>query len=395
MKKKNMKNVWLILLATLGSYSLFAQKVDTVFADAAGTYYHVYSEKGSNEALALAKEMDTRFVVYNRLFRFSTTTLTQPLVVRSFADKTAYDDYISAKLGTTRAGAVYLHYNNRPELNELVVLENSEEAKQFFPHQAFIQFLRAFIPNPPSWLQEGLAIYFTTLGYDRTTGEVTYEENLAWLDTVKGWGKSAPSLESIIMSDIQNPVASPQIQGASWALISFLLNTDNEEFRRSLYEIFMVLSPSESREGNSRLALKRITPWIDIDQFTGEYTQYLADRKTFVELIDLGRQAYAAKDSAKAEVLFLSAMNLQPTHYAPHYYLGLLSYEQKKYDMAENYYRSALVYGADEALVNYALGLNAGAAGRKADAVRYLEKAAAAAPERYKAKVQDLLPRFK
>lgn len=392
MKKKG---IWLIILATIGLYSLFALEVDTVFADAAGTYYHVYSEKGSNEALALAKEMDARFVVYNRLFRFSTTTLTQPLVVRSFTNKTAYDDYISAKLGTTRAGAVYLHYNNRLDLNELVVLENSEEAKQVFPHQAFIQFLRAFIPNPPTWLQEGLAIYFTTLGYDRTTGEATYEENLSWLDTVKGWGKAAPSLESIIMSDLQNPVASPQIQGASWALVSFLLNTDNEEFRRSLYEIFMVLSPSESREGNSRLALKRITPWIDLNQFTGEYTRYLADRKTFAELIDLGRQAYAAKDSARAEVLFLSAMNLQPTHYAPHYYLGLLSYEQKKYDMAENYYRSALVYGADEALVNYALGLNAGAAGRKADAVRYLEKAAAVAPERYKTKVQDILPRFK
>lgn len=384
-----------LVLVLLGTMALVAQTEEKSFAEASGTYYKVYAEQGQEAALALAKEMDARFAVYNRLFRFPQGGLSQPLVVRSFVTKDAYDTYVSTKLGTARNGAVYLHYNNRPELNELVLLENSEEAKKVFPHQAFIQFLRAFVPNPPTWLQEGLAIYFTTLGYDRNKGEATYEENLSWLEMVKSWGTSAPTLEAVVLSDIQNPLPSPQIQGASWALVSFLLNTDNEEYRRSLYEIFMVLSPTETREGNSKLALERILPWVQIDEITRDYQNYIRDRKTFNELVDAGRQAYSAKDLAKAEVLFLSAMNLQPNHYAPHYYLGLLSYEQKKYDMAENYYRSALLYGADEALVNYALGLNAGAAGRKADAVQYLEKAAAAAPDRYKAKVQELLPRFK
>jgi tetratricopeptide (TPR) repeat protein len=384
-----------LVLVLLGTMALVAQTEEKSFAEASGTYYKVYAEQGQEAALALAKEMDARFAVYNRLFRFPQGRLSQPLVVRSFVTKDAYDTYVSTKMGTARNGAVYLHYNNRPELNELVLLENSEEAKKVFPHQAFIQFLRAFVPNPPTWLQEGLAIYFTTLGYDRNKGEATYEENLSWLEMVKSWGTSAPTLEAVVLSDIQNPLPSPQIQGASWALVSFLLNTDNEEYRRSLYEIFMVLSPTETREGNSKLALERILPWVKIDEITKDYQNYIRDRKTFNELVDAGRQAYSAKDLAKAEVLFLSAMNLQPNHYAPHYYLGLLSYEQKKYDMAENYYRSALLYGADEALVNYALGLNAGAAGRKADAVQYLEKAAAAAPDRYKAKVQELLPRFR
>lgn len=384
-----------LIMAHLGGLLLIAQTNESSFMEASGSYYKVYSEQSQEAALALAKEMDVRFSVYNRLFRFPSSRLTEPLVVRSFMTKAAYDTYVTAKLGTSRNGAVYLHYNNRPDLNELVLLENSEEAKKVFPHQAFIQFLRAFIPNPPTWLQEGLAIYFTTLGYDRSRGEATYEENLSWLGMVKSWGSSAPSLEAVVLSDIQNPLPSPQIQGASWALISFLLNTDNEEYRRSLYEIFMVLSPSESREKNSQLALERIIPWVQIDEITRDYKNYIKERKTFTELVEAGRQAYSAKDMAKAEVLFLSAMDLEPQHYAPHYYLGLLSYEQKKYDMAENYYRSALLYGADEALVNYALGLNAGAAGRKSDAVQYLEKAAAAAPDRYQTKVQELLPRFK
>ncbi|AEJ19418.1 tetratricopeptide repeat protein [Gracilinema caldarium] len=392
-----MKKIWVIvlMLVCLRTINVTAQAVDTQFAEFTGTHYKVYAEGGQEAAKSLAMEMDVRFSVYNKLFRFSLSRLSQPLVVRSFTTKTAYDTYIQTKLGTLSNGAVYLHYNNRPDLNELVRLENTEALLNTFPHQAFMQFLRAFVPNPPTWLQEGLAIYFATLGYDQTKGEATYEENLAWLDMVKSWGTTAPSLESVIMSDIQGPLPSPKLQGASWALVSFLLNTDIEEYRRSLYEIFMALSPSESREGNSKLALERIIPWIQIDEISKEYQNYIKERKTFAELIEAGRQAYSAKDLPKAEVLFLSAMNLQPHHYAPHYYLGLLSYEQKKYDMAENYYRSALLYGADEALVNYALGLNAGAAGRKADAVQYLEKAAAAAPERYKAKVQELLPRFK
>jgi tetratricopeptide (TPR) repeat protein len=385
----------MLMFVCVGTITVTAQVADTQFAEVTGTHYKVYAEGGEEVARALAKEMDVRFSVYNQLCRFPVSRLSQPLVVRSFSNKTAYDTYIQTKLGTQRNGAVYLHYSTKPELNELVRLEHAEELPNTFPHQAFIQFLRAFVPNPPTWLQEGLAIYFATLGYDQTRGEATYEENLAWLDMVKSWGNAAPSLESVMRSDIQNPLASPQIQGASWALVSFLLNTDIEEYRRSLYEIFMVLSPSESREGNSKLALERIIPWIQIDEITKEYQNYIKERKTFAELIEAGRQAYNAKDLPKAEVLFLSAMNLQPQHYAPHYYLGLLSYEQKKYDMAENYYRSALLYGADTALVHYALGLNAGAAGRKADAVQYLEKAAAAAPERYKTKVQELLPRFK
>ncbi|MFQ3547568.1 MAG: hypothetical protein SNJ56_04460, partial [Termitinemataceae bacterium] len=135
--------------------------------------------------------------------------------------------------------------------------------------------------------------------------------------------------------------------------------------------------------------------WIDAQQFEKDYRTYLADRKTYAELIEAGRQAYAEKNLAMAEVFFLSAQQMQRTHFASYYYLGLLAYEQKKYDLAENYYRSALQYGADQALVLYALGLNAGAAGRKTDAVMYLEKAAEAAPEKYRSRVQELLPRYK
>ena len=63
--------------------------------------------------------------------------------------------------------------------------------------------------------------------------------------------------------------------------------------------------------------------------------------------------------------------------------------------MAERYYQSAMQYGADPVLVQYALGLNAAAAGKKDEAVRFLEGAAAAAPERYRDRVRELLSRLR
>jgi tetratricopeptide (TPR) repeat protein len=212
---------------------------------------------------------------------------------------------------------------------------------------------------------------------------------------VKSWGTNAPIPQTILDLDVQNSLSQEQTQGASWALVSFLLNTDNEEYRRCLYEMFMVLSPEADRKTNAELAAKRLTPWVDMAQFTSDYTAYLSSRKTFTELVDEGRKAYLSKKYDKAELLFVSALNLKPVHFAPHYYLGLLAYEQKNYDLAENYYRSALQYGADPALVNYALGLNAMAASKKSDARTYLQKAVEAAPERYKTKVDELLKQLK
>jgi tetratricopeptide (TPR) repeat protein len=87
-------------------------------------------------------------------------------------------------------------------------------------------------------------------------------------------------------------------------------------------------------------------------------------------------------------------MEQKPGHYAPYYYLGLLSYEEGSYDMAESYYLSAADRGADGALVSYALGVNAASAGRKKEAADYLRRAAAASPERYGDRTRDLLRRL-
>jgi tetratricopeptide (TPR) repeat protein len=342
----------------------------------------------------LAKEMELRFDVYNRLFRFDPAGLAAPLKVRLFTDQIDYDDYVTARLGTTKTGAVYLHYNNA-ERRELVILRGREEDRAILAHQAFVQFLRAFVPNPPSWIREGFAIYFNTLKFNPEEETLSYEENLAWLESVKKASKDKPSLLAVIGADLEDSPEIPRLQIFSWSVVSFFLNNGRDDYFRTLTECFRILSPAASARENALAVRKHITLWNDPDAMEKDYLSYMEARKTFAELMEEGRTAYGAGDLLAAELAFMSALDQKPSHYAPWYYLGLILYDEKNYPMAEEYYMKSLEFGADEALVSYALGLNAILAGRNDDAVVWLEKASAADPARYKTRAADLMRRLK
>ena len=369
-------------------------------------WYEIHSDGDRESAEALGRELDRKFGIYQRLFRFDPALFTRRFRVVSIGGAADYDAHIQARLGDLRPGAVYLHYA-APEKRELAVHRNAEDLEPILAQQGFIQYLRGFVSAPPTWMREGFAVYFNNLGYDGDTDALSYEENLTWLETVKAWGSEGPSLESVLGFDIISAQATAQgtddpgllgpadMQAASWAFVSFLLNTEDQEYRRTLFESFQVLGDAATAAENSWAVLRRAEPWVDQEALRQDYAMYLASRKTFSDLLGDGQKAYAKKDAMQAELSFLGALDLKPTHPAPYYYLGLLAYEQKAFDMAENHYRSALQYGADPALTQYALGLNAAAAGRSAAAKDYLNAAKKADPARYGAKADEALARLK
>jgi hypothetical protein len=352
-------------------------------------HFVVISDAG--DGAAVSREMESRFAVYNRLFRFDPAGGPLPLMVRVYRNRESYDQYISSRLGGARPGAVYLHYR-QSDRRELVINRGSIDEGRTLPYQAFIQFLRAFVSNPPSWIREGFAIYFSTLTFTGE-GELTYEENLSWLDTVKTLGEQALSPEAILLADQRG--FPPDFQSLSWALVSFFLGSGREDYFRTMTESFILLSNSATAAENSAALARRISLWNPPEGLEKDFRAYLASRKTFTELIEEGQKAYARRDPVGAELSFLSALNQKPTHYAPYYYLGLLAYEENSFEMAEQYYLSALQNGGDTALVSYALGVNAASAGKTGDAVNYLRQAAAAAPERYREKAESLIQRLR
>lgn len=359
-----------------------------------GFYTVTYDTNDSNaeDAVSLAKEMNLRFEVFNSLFRFNHALIPGSFKVRTFTSKEAYDNYVFSRLNRTSNEAVYLHYNN-PARRELIVHRTEGVSPGILAHQAFIQFIRGIIPHPPSWMQDGFAIFFSNMQYDNTEDVLNYTENLAWLETVKRWGPAAPSIESILMADVDG--IPERFQPASWALVSFLMNNENEEYRRLLFESFMLLSPNATAAENTLAIMQRMNSWANAENLQQDYERYFASRRTFIGFIEEGRLAYDAKDPVRAEMHFLNALEIRKDHYAPYYFLGLLAYEAKNHDEAELFYRSSLQFGADEALLRYAMGLNALSANRPDDARIFLQQASALSPDRYKNKVDDLLARIK
>jgi tetratricopeptide (TPR) repeat protein len=351
-------------------------------------HYVVMSDVG--DGATVSREMEKRFEVYNRLFRFDPAAGSLPLLVRVYRNKDRYDSYLATRLGGTQPGAVYLHYRQN-DRRELVIHRGSPEENRALPYQAFIQFLRAFVPYPPSWMREGFAIYFSTL-IAGEAGELTYTENLAWLDAIKSMGEGARSPEAVLLADQRG---FPQdFQSRSWALVSFFLGSGKEEYFRTITESFLLLSGTASAAENSGAVMNRVSRWNPPEVFSRDFNNYIDSRKTFTELIEDGQRAYAARDPGGAETAFLGALDQRPNHYAPHYYLGLLAYEDGFFDRADGYYRAALEYGADAALVYYALGVNAASAGKNREAAAYLRQAADSSPERYADRVRDLLRRI-
>jgi tetratricopeptide (TPR) repeat protein len=239
-------------------------------------------------------------------------------------------------------------------------------------------------------MREGFAVFFSTLYFD-DAGKFAYEENLAWLETVKNIA-NPPSPGEILMADVLG--IPDEFQSLAWSMVSFLLNSGKRDYLRTVTDSFMLLSDTNSAEENAEVVMKRIFLWNNMEDMTNDYREYLDSRKTFNELLARGQQAYTAGEKANAIVAFRAAVDQRPTHFAPWYYLGLLAYEMGDHDSADEYYHSSIRCGADSALVHYALGLNAAAAGKNNEAVDFLRLAAAAAPDRYQEKANALIARL-
>jgi tetratricopeptide (TPR) repeat protein len=384
LKGEMLKKIFLSLFFFAG-LSLSAQ-----ITEIKDPFYHVVSN-GADASIVL-RELELRFEVYNQLFGFDTAALEAPLKVRVFKDKEEYDAYVSARLGCVQDGAVYLHYTQQ-DRRELVIHRESPEEASALPYQSFIQFLRAFVAYPPAWMRDGFAIFFSSLSFDPGKDTLDYIENLAWLEQVKRLGDTAPSLESVLVADGGD--LPDHFQPLAWSVVSFFLNSSKDIYSRTLTEIFMTLDPAAKARVNAEAVMRRINLRADMETFRQDYQSYLAARKSFEELLKDGQTAYTGKDAATAELSFREAGNLNPTHYAPYYYMGLLAYEGQEYDAAEEYFRSAMQYGGDPALINFARGLNAARAGRKAEAADFLENAAQASPARYRERSNDLIQKLK
>ena len=352
-------------------------------------HFEIYADPADvhpGDAQVLARQMEGRFAAYNQIFRFDPERLPRPLRVRVFRSRELYESYVGARIeGAVPPGAVYLHFG-QSELRELIIHLGSEA--EALPFQAFIQFLRAFVPDPPIWIRDGFGVHFATLALDEE-GVPTHRENLAWLDAVKAMRGGIPSPEAIMRATA--PATVHNFPGVAWSLVSFFLNSGNYEYLRSFTESFMMLRYESTAEENAAAVIARIALWNNLYDIARDHLRYLDSRRSFSELVADGQRAYISGYAAIARATFRRALEIRPDHYAPWYYLGLLAYNEGDTATAEWYYRMALSLGADTASVLYAMALNAATATRIDEAIELLRQSAQIAPGRFRERAETLI----
>lgn len=365
---------------------------------ASSTRYTVWSDAGKNDAAALASTLDGLFSIYNEYFRFDETQLKAPLTVRKFSRKTGFDAYLTQVLGQSKDDFVYLHYPTA-DRSELVIFvkESGEDYAASLAHQAFVQYLKAFIPEPPLWIREGFAVYFEKAGRDPVSGLIGYQENQAWLETtklLKTQGRLYSVDEIMLLSAKDAQAGLDVFYPQSWAMIAFFLNSSDRRYNRFIWDAIGILKPEATLEQNQGAVYNFFLRWHSAKAADSDFLAYLDSQKTFAELVSAGVRSYGDKDLETAGKVFAQALVKNSSSYIPPYYLGLIAYARNDHVLAEEYYKKALQLGSDEPITNYALGINAFASRRFDEARNYLGKAAAGNSGRYEQKVRAILDRI-
>ncbi|MBL8966845.1 MAG: hypothetical protein JNG85_07545 [Spirochaetaceae bacterium] len=391
-----MKKICIALVFALVAFALTAQTASEAMSRVEGLRCVVYSERGKAEATKLAAQADALFDLFNRVFRFDPAELDGKLVLREFAAKEGFDAYLSKLVGQTKDDYVYIHYPSFERRELLLFAKDEPERSASLAHQSFVQFLKAFVQNPPLWLRDGFAIFFETATWDETKNQIVFPENLAWLETAKALDAKRAFLPLGRLLTLQQEEARSALDvyyPEAWAFVSFLANGD-PEYNRLLWDSIATLRRDGSLKDNQEAVRARLATWYGEEDAAKAFAAYLANRRTFAEEIAFGVKAYGDKDFETAATAFESAAALDAESYIPPYYLGLIAYALGDFARADFEYSEALRLGCEPAIGNYALGLSAFAQERAEDAKRYFAEATAAAPERYGAKVEELLARL-
>ncbi|HUX14191.1 MAG TPA: DUF1570 domain-containing protein [Spirochaetia bacterium] len=394
-----MKKLTLIMLGLFVAAGLsVAQSVDTYQADTA--HYRVTSEISKDHAQAVADRLEALLSLYNTYFHFDLSKLPAKMKVHLFSTRDRYDSYLKKVINETRDNYVYLHYTDaeKSELDGYYV--SGEDLTPAAIHQNFIQYLRAFVANPPLWLREGFAVFFESSSYDPTFKTAIFKENLSWLETLKAivTGKSPElplNLDQLLSINVDTAKSHISVfYPQSWGMVWYLVNTPDKNRNRILWDSISALQPGATLEENDQAVRKAAFTWVGADALSSDFVAYVDSRKSFRGLVQDGMDQYTANKLDTAEEAFIKALNLQDSSYVPYYYLGLINYAKHNYQLAEYYYKTALDKGATKPLSYYALGVNAYADNKFDEAQTYLKLVSSLDSGNLKEKAQELLKRI-
>ena len=390
-------------LIALAAASLLFVNADTTapggaIAQVNSDHYRIFYQGSDEDARLFGAKMESCLELYNSVLHFDLAKLPVKLKVRIFSDKSGFDAYLKSVVKETKDDFVYIHYTDLARC-ELVGFRKTVEAdfNTALLHQGAVQFLKAYVANPPLWLQEGLAAYFEQSQFDAEKNKFDLPTDLIWLTSLKKLIKGDADNSLIDFNSflvIDKTEAQAQLASfypEAWGMVYFLLHSPDTNVNRILWDSIAALDPALSVKDNSQRVMDKAFGWYGVDKLEAAFKDYYDGLKTFSDLVTEGVSSYSANDLDKARETFTKAEDRNPDNYIPYYYLGLISYNKKDYGQAETLYLKALDLKAPAALINYAVGVNAYADNNYDKATTYLKNAKAEDPKNYGDKVDAIL----
>jgi tetratricopeptide (TPR) repeat protein len=363
-------------------------------------HYRVYSDTSQAQADDIAKRMEAAVPLYNDVFHFDVSLLATKLRVRIFKDIDSFNDYLGRVLSQKRADFVFIAWSD-PERSELLCFPKDEPTfTASLLHQGAIQFVKAFVDNPPVWLREGVATYLETALWDANAGAYTAKPNFAWLDQLKSLlaaGSATTPLSVADLLSISREKAQSQMDvfaPESWGFVQFLMSAPARTYGRAMWDSLTALSPKATLDENSQRVRARAFSWFADQTLQQDFQTYILSLKTSTDLLKDGIDQYGSGDLAAADASLKKCIDLDTANSTAWYYVGLISYAKKDYAKAEEDYMKSFQLGATAGIINYALGVNSFAAGKNADATKYLSFAKTADKTTYGDRVDALLKRI-
>jgi len=359
-------------------------------------HYQVVSDRGEARALEIARTMEAAFALFSDTFHPEAVVPAGSLRVKVFGAKADYDTYLQTLIGETRPDFVYVSYRD-PARSELVGFERpAAEFNRSLLHYGLIQFLSILQPTTPLWLAEGSAAYLEASTLEG--GRFVWQPNYSWLDALKtqlAAGQARLSIAELL--GVDKARAAREINTfypAAWGLVHFLAESPERRHNRLLWDSMSAVQPGATLAENSAGVAQRAFAWIDAAALQHDFEAFILGIQTFSDLLKEGTDNFAAGKLEEAERALNAAMALRPDSYTPYYYLGLISYQRKSYARAAELYSRSLELGIEQALIHYALGVNAFADKKYEDAAAYLKKAKELDPKAYGEKADSLLKRI-
>jgi len=249
--------------------------------DISTQHYRVYATKKDEKiAKVLAMYMDLIFRFYDEKFKMD-EKVHGKFMVLLYPDETSFRS--TTKSFTTFA---YFSASQRSLVGYTKSFSDPGEERDYaiglihtFFHEGFHQFLSYYVPNPPTWLNEGMAEIFEAVIFREKR---LYENknmssyNLRWLKQYMNEEKTTPLKSLIYMTqeELYTPDKQNMHYAQCWGLIHFLAYGSDKN--KKYYQQLIL----ELKNGADRVeAIDRVFAKVDWDLFEKYYHQYILQLK--------------------------------------------------------------------------------------------------------------------